>query len=722
MGEHWPASVRLFIVSFLSLYFELALIRWLPSEIRILAYFTNLTLISCVLGLGIGAIIASRKTLPASLFLVLLAAITIPAKLCAGFGIPGIRMPLASEGYFIWNGLSRIPGTIYQYPVMFGFFIFNSLVFIPIGQMLGKEFERLNSLRAYTINIIGALAGIGVFALFSLSQTPPWVWMACGIAAYLTLVRIDWPVAVATALLLIVSVGMVEPATFWSPYYKITVNDIVVRLPAVARNQGELRVIGTNVTVNQDSHQQAADLSGKYDSLAEWKSRRRIYDEPYAFGKNENVLVLGAGTGNDVAAALRAGARHVDAVEIDPVIYSLGRRLHPEHPYADSRVQVHIRDARTFLRTSGQRYDKIVLGYVDSHALFSAMSSVRLDNFVYTREFFAEMKQHLQPGGILSVTFTVHEKWIADRLFSLMRDTFNAAPVVFQGRATSSSGTVFLGSSQALPVPQFTSFNPAASHDGPTWQYGYERDEGYISPAVFSETTTVPTDNWPYLYLRNKTIPLNYGVCLLVLLLFSYFFVRGATGSSSIRWHFFFLGAGFLVLETKAMTELAIFLGSTWVVNSFVISTVLCLILVANWFISRGWLTSTKTVYCLLIGSLVASYFAPLHALLNWDSSLRNWIAVFVLCVPMFFAGLIFARQLQGEKSTAIALGSNLLGAVLGGMVEYASMALGLKSLYLFAALFYVISYVCLRAPVSSSAPAGKPEAGRAVVGAVAMN
>ena len=129
-GTRLPISIRLLIVSFLSLYFELALIRWLPSEIRILAYFTNLTLISCVLGLGIGAIFARKKPMPAATFPVLLGAMILFAKVYSGFQV---RMPLTSGGYFLWGGLSWIPGTLMQYPVMFCFFLVNTIVFLPTG-------------------------------------------------------------------------------------------------------------------------------------------------------------------------------------------------------------------------------------------------------------------------------------------------------------------------------------------------------------------------------------------------------------------------------------------------------------------------------------------------------------------------------------------------------------------------------------------------------------
>ena len=47
-------------------------------------------------------------------------------------------------------------------------------------------------------------------------------------------------------------------------------------------------------------------------------------------GPRGRVLVVGSGTGNDVAGALAAGAWAVDAVEIDPLIAGVGRDRHPE--------------------------------------------------------------------------------------------------------------------------------------------------------------------------------------------------------------------------------------------------------------------------------------------------------------------------------------------------------------------------------------------------------
>ena len=68
-----------------------------------------------------------------------------------------------------------------------------------------------------------------------------------------------------------------------------------------------------------------------------------------------DVLIIGAGSGNDLAHALRFGASQIDAVEIDPVIQDIGRNYHPDHPYQDARVIPHLDDGRHFLRTTDQQ-------------------------------------------------------------------------------------------------------------------------------------------------------------------------------------------------------------------------------------------------------------------------------------------------------------------------------------------------------------------------------
>ena len=670
------------------------MIRWLPTEIRILAYFSNVTLISCILGLGLGALVGQSRFLRPTAVFLLLSLVMVMAYVYHGLDVP---LPLASENHFVWNGLSRAAkGTVGQYAALFAFLAANTALFIPIGQLLGEEFDRLPAIPAYLVNVAGALAGLCAFALFSLLGISPFWWFLIGLLLLAPMLPRSRVVALrAGAVIALAALGSIERGAEWSPYYKITTQPL--NIPGGPP--------GYEVSVNEDSHQQAFDLSGRYDGIGDLATRRRIYDEPYRHGPNRRVLVLGAGTGNDVAAALRAGARHVDAVEIDPVILRLGRELHPERPYDDPRVTLWNREARTFLRSAGH-YDKIILGYVDSHSLFSAMSSVRLDNFVYTAEAFREFKQHLTSGGTLAVTFTVHEQWIADRLYTLLRETFGSPPLVFQGARSSSSGTVFLAGEGVQTLrPQYIDFDPRepGTEGGHTWRYA-EGAEGYLSPSVFGSASDVPDDNWPYLYLRDRGVPANYLLCMAGLLLLSILLVRGGTGLGRIRWPFFLLGAAFLLVETKAMTELAIFLGSTWTVNFFVIAAILALIVVGTLLVLRNFAPRTSIVFMLLVVTLIGTYFFPIRMLLGWNSPLREWVALVLLCLPLFFAAMIFAREIRHEPRPSAALASNLLGALVGGVLEYSSMQFGFHALYLLALALYLLAWVTFRRQVAAPA------------------
>ncbi len=99
-----------------------------------------------------------------------------------------------------------------------------------------------------------------------------------------------------------------------------------------------------------------------------------------------DVLIVGAGSGTDVAIALAQGAGHIDAVEIDPRIQQIGAEGHPEHPYDDPRVTVHIDDARAYLERAKQQYDLILFALPDSLTLVSGQSSLRLESYLFTSQ------------------------------------------------------------------------------------------------------------------------------------------------------------------------------------------------------------------------------------------------------------------------------------------------------------------------------------------------
>jgi SAM-dependent methyltransferase len=202
--------------------------------------------------------------------------------------------------------------------------------------------------------------------------------------------------------------------------------------------------VGYNLDVNRDFHQRALNMSEEFrrqhptiSRHALYRHSDQVYNLPYHFTTSrDRVLVVGAGTGNDVAAALRNGARKVDAVEIDPALLDLGRRYHPEAPYRADEVRVINTDARAFFRQTQGRYDLIIFGFLDSHTMFSSLSSLRLDNYVYTVEGLHGAISHLTPG-VLALSFTTDAgEWIGQRLSTTLREAWGQEPLALSTAAT----------------------------------------------------------------------------------------------------------------------------------------------------------------------------------------------------------------------------------------------------------------------------------------------
>src|SRR5260370_8553145 len=143
------------------------------------------------------------------------------------------------------------------------------------------------------------------------------------------------------------------------------------------------------------------------------------------------VVVVGSGTGNDVAGAWRNGSRSVDAVEIDPAILEVGKGEYPVHPYDSPRVSIHVTDARSCLKRSPRKYDLILFGLLDSHSQFTDYANMRIDNFVYTEQSFREAREHLGPNGVVVLKFQVGHPWLAVRMAEMLHHTFGKAPLVF---------------------------------------------------------------------------------------------------------------------------------------------------------------------------------------------------------------------------------------------------------------------------------------------------
>jgi hypothetical protein len=219
------------------------------------------------------------------------------------------------------------------------------------------------------------------------------------------------------------------------------------------------------------------------------------------------------------------------------------------------------------------------------------------------------------------------------------------------------------------------------------------------------------TDDWPFFYMPVRAYPLSYAVMVVTMLLAAAGFIGGfVTGAppapaagpdagaardgsrDRFSWPCFLLGAGFMLLETKAITELALFYGSTWVVVGVVIAAILLMAFAANWLMMRVAGVNLWLVYGLLLLALAARLGADaIHLHSAWAD--RTTMTTLVT-LPLFFAGLVFSSELKRVTSIGAAMGSNLLGAMLGGCLEYNSMYFGYRSLYYLALAIYALAMI----------------------------
>jgi spermidine synthase len=725
------ATIELFLVSFLILFFELTCIRWFGSIVIFLTFFTNIVLMACFLGVSVGCLAASRTLDLVNWF------------------IPGVLLSVGLACLLLWSyfyfdsrmmidvGSQESPQQIYfgadsriADPAAFvvpieaiagTFFVLIALLFVGLGQVMGRRFAAIpDRLTAYTTDILGSLTGIVAFGGASYWHVPSTFWflISLGLGFYFT-TRLRWlHAAAALGVLLLIAARIDRPKAppedearnTWSPYNFITYNK---RLGLIA--------------VNSMAHQGMLKIDGGSAYMLPYLLNRDAGGRPF-----DDVLIIGAGSGNDVAAALLQGAKQVDAVEIDPVIYQAGYQDHPNRPYRDGRVSVHLDDGRSFVRKTERKYDLIVYALVDSPALHSSYSSVRLESFLFTDQAFRDVKAKLKPGGVFALYNFYRQGWVVGRIQELARGVFGAPPIVvsmpFQATIAASDNqrgyiTFLLVAAPGTEVVE--SIRSRLVRDQAYWlstQADYNHTvNGYgpAPPAIdasraagdraapapefkriglaqvdVSQIGPLPTDDWPFLYLRRPVIPaLNLrGMAIVGVLSLVVLFSFAPTRRVRPNGQMFFLGAGFMLLETTGVVHMALLFGTTWMVNSIVFFAILTMIVLANLSVLVSRPRRSWPYYALLIAALAANSAVPMSAFLALPGPSKVIVACAFVFVPVFFAGVIFATAFRLSQRPDVDFGSNTGGIILGGLSEYLSLMLGFNHLLWVAIGYYLLS------------------------------
>jgi SAM-dependent methyltransferase len=652
---------RLVLTSGTLLFVELLLIRWIPAEVRYIGFFSNFLLMASFLGIGIGILLGRRRNLDTiALFPILLAIVVL---LITTLEL-NVQVRSIDEIFF---GLAESQAADVNFlvlPIIFGLVTaLMATLAIPLGPLL----RSMPPLEAYGWDIAGSMLGIAGFTVLSAAGTPPIVWFF-GAAVLVTLliagsntgVLLRVPAAAGLAVVLLMSYQQPSANETWSPYYRIN---------TYRAGNGELYV-NVNGIPHQALHPVDADKEEFYDQLYKWFPGR-TYPE---------VLVVGAGSGTDVAIALSKGAQHVDAVEIDRAIQKLGIDYHPNQPYQDPRVTRHENDGRAFLRGTDKKYDLVIFALPDSLTLVSSTANIRLESFLFTDQAFESVRDHLAPDGVFVVYNYYREEWLISKISAMLDETFERPPIMrmYGARKATFAAGPLIDSLNGGPPP------------------GDTIDQ---VPSVGAPEPKQATDDWPFLYLRSPFIAPHYLAGLafaLVIAVLGIAFAARAGGTSVRRFspHFFVLGIAFLLLETRSLVSFSLLFGSTWLVNALAFFAILASVLLAILVNARWRIRRPGLLYGGLFVALAVAFMLPPESLLIDPPWLRYLLAGVVAFAPVFLANLVFTYSFRDTKTADMAFASNLLGAMVGGAMEYLALLTGYRALLIVVAGLYLLAWL----------------------------
>jgi hypothetical protein len=652
--------VRLFLTSAVVLFVELLLIRWIPANVTFVGFFRNFLLMASFLGIGAGILFGrDTRRLPISLGGLVLLAMTV---LVANQTLE-VAIPTDTEIFF---GLREAQRTDAGFIVLALIVVLTSIIMATVSLPLGGLLSAMPPLRAYAIDIAGSMTGIAAFSTLSALQTGPALWFAV-VATVLGVLALGtgvtrWSIVSGLFFVstVVVSVAQQPPGTSWSPYYRVS-----------EQQSADL----VTISVNGIPHQALWPASDP--------RKQQFYEQVYRWFPDrhfERVLIVGAGSGTDTAVALAHGAGHVDAVEIDPLLQDIGIREHPDHPYADYRVDRTVDDGRAFLSRHAERFDLVVFALPDSLTLVSTSANVRLESFLFATDAFRAVRNHLNDGGIFVLYNYYRDPRLVSKLDEMLRVSFEGNVLIREYPS--------LGASAAT-LAAGPGIDALAGGPPPGDSADVLDAAGTLRPA---------TDDWPFLYLLEPGIPSHYLIALTLILGWAVLMVvrgaqRGGTPLRRFSPHFFVLGVAFLLLETRSIVTFSLLFGSTWLVNALVFFAVLASVLLAILVASRLRVRSTW-LYAGLLGSLVLAFVLPPSSLLIEPLWLRYVLATALAFAPVFFANLVFSFSFRDTRTADMAFASNLLGAMVGGAIEYVALITGYQALVLIVGGLYIAAYL----------------------------
>lgn len=423
------------------------------------------------------------------------------------------------------------------------------------------------------------------------------------------------------------------------------------------------------------------------------------------------ALVIGAGGGIDVQAALAAGASHVTAVEINPLIVDAVRGRFAEFCgglYDDPRVEVIVAEGRDYLeraavgavegatRGAGRRWDRIVLSGVDTFAATEAGAFALSENHLYTVEGVAAALRCLTPDGVLAYTrwwFEPPRQTI--RLVLTVAQVLRAqgesapGPHVFVGVADRNS--LLLVGRRRFTDAELETLQAAAQRRGmaPVYAQNAPSHPLFVQALALPDTSALiagypyridpATDDSPFFFeygrlsglfategdwirdrLGGQEVLLASLVVLLLLCVPLLLLARGGPGATAAsglsrreRAGLVLLGAGYLLVEIPVMQRLALVLGHPVLAVAVVLVALLLLSgLGARWS-DRVAPRRLPLVAALVAAAVVAALvlandaFVTTATMAGAGRAARTAAAVALLAAPGVLMGLPFPLALR---------------------------------------------------------------------------
>jgi hypothetical protein len=302
------------------------------------------------------------------------------------------------------------------------------------------------------------------------------------------------------------------------------------------------------------------------------------------------------------------------------------------------------------------------------------MSSVRMDNYVYTEQGLRTAWQFVRDDGYMFVHFAAPDRpWLRDRIYYTIARATGYKPYMFLDRDV---GYLIPKEKAQIDVnllARYQKMEPSAPLGG----------------------VRTTSDDWPFLYLQPGAFPTGYVTVFAIVLLIAVAGIWacfGRGGGGRFDPTLFFLGAAFMLLETRGLTAMALLCGSTWMVSSLVVLGILAVALTSNLFVHYVRPTRPGPWFVLLILSSLVLWSLEPAWLNRYPLLLRTILGGILNGLPVGFAGVLFSMFLRRSEHSEAALGANVLGAVLGGSLDYLSTLLGLRNLVLLSMGFYALA------------------------------